>query len=97
MEFEFPAEAEAFRKEAREFLDAELPEWWRGYYVEHDVRIIPLVREICEKLAEKGWRAACHADTALAKGLSTHEGALLSEQVAADLDLPFTDPASVLA
>jgi alanine dehydrogenase len=49
------------------------------------------------KLADKGWQAACAADPALAKGLSTHEGALLSEQVAADLALPFTDPASVLA
>ena len=49
------------------------------------------------KLAERGWQAACAADSALAKGLSTHEGALLSEQVAADLDLPFTDPATVLA
>ena len=41
------------------------------------------------KLADKGWQAACQADPALAKGLSTHEGALLSEQVAADLDLPY--------
>ena len=49
------------------------------------------------KLADKGWQAACTADAALAKGLSTHDGALLSEQVAADLGLPFTDPASVLA
>jgi alanine dehydrogenase len=48
------------------------------------------------KLADKGWKAACQADPALAKGLSTHEGALLSEQVATDLDLPFTDPATVL-
>lgn len=48
------------------------------------------------KLADKGWRAACSADPALAKGLSTHEGALLSEQVAADLDMPFTDPAGLL-
>ena len=37
------------------------------------------------------------ADPALAKGLSTHEGALLSDQVAADLGLPFTDPSIVLA
>ncbi|HZC52650.1 MAG TPA: hypothetical protein VE441_09155, partial [Mycobacterium sp.] len=36
-------------------------------------------------------------DPALAKGLSTHDGALLSEQVAADLGLAFTEPASVLA
>jgi alanine dehydrogenase len=49
------------------------------------------------KLAERGWKAACQADSSLAKGLSTHEGALLSEQVASDLDLPFTDPATVLA
>lgn len=49
------------------------------------------------KLADKGWREACRADPALAKGLSTHEGALLSEQVAGDLDLPFTDPAALLA
>lgn len=48
-------------------------------------------------LADHGWRAACQADPALAAGLSTHEGALLSATVAADLDLPFTDPAEVLA
>lgn len=49
------------------------------------------------KLADNGWRVACAADPALAKGLSTHEGALLSEQVAKDLDLPFTDPMDLLA
>ncbi|MCH9729368.1 MAG: alanine dehydrogenase [Actinomycetia bacterium] len=48
------------------------------------------------ELADKGWRAACSADAALTKGLSTHQGALLSEQVAVDLGLPFTDPADVL-
>ncbi|MDH6193424.1 alanine dehydrogenase [Mycobacterium frederiksbergense] len=49
------------------------------------------------KLADKGWQAACAADPALAKGLSTHEGGLLSEQVALDLNMPFTDPAPFLA
>ena len=49
------------------------------------------------KLADKGWQAACQADAALAKGLSTHEGALVSEQVASDLGLPFTDPSTFLA
>jgi len=48
------------------------------------------------KLADEGWRAACRADPALARGLSTHDGLLLSEQVADDLVLPFTDPALVL-
>lgn len=49
------------------------------------------------KLAGKGWQDACRTDAALAKGLSTHEGGLLSEQVATDLGLPFTDPADLLA
>lgn len=48
------------------------------------------------KLADQGWRAACRSDPALAKGLSTHAGALLADHVAHDLDLPFTDPASLL-
>jgi len=48
------------------------------------------------KLADKGWQAACQVDPALAKGLSTHDGALLSEQVAADLGLTYTDPVTVL-
>jgi alanine dehydrogenase len=46
-------------------------------------------------LADHGWQTACRSDPALAKGLSTHDGALLSEEVAADLSLPFTDPASL--
>ena len=48
------------------------------------------------KLADYGWQAACSSDPALAKGLSTHDGALLSEQVATDLGLPFSDPASLV-
>ncbi|WP_078326867.1 alanine dehydrogenase [Mycobacteroides salmoniphilum] len=47
-------------------------------------------------LADKGWRQACRKDAALAKGLSTHEGALLNDHVAEDLELPFTDPAELL-
>jgi alanine dehydrogenase len=49
------------------------------------------------KLADHGWHSACQSDPALAKGLSTHDGALLSEQVATDLGLPFSSPADVLA
>jgi alanine dehydrogenase len=49
------------------------------------------------RLSDHGWQAACRSDPALAKGLSTHEGALLSERVASDLGLPFTDPAGLLA
>ena len=49
------------------------------------------------KLADHGWHAACRSDPALAHGLSTHDGAPLSEQVATDLGLPYTEPAAVLA
>ncbi len=48
------------------------------------------------KLADKGWKAACAADPALAKGLSTHEGKLLNHQVGEALDLPDVSPESVL-
>ncbi|WP_445161092.1 alanine dehydrogenase [Mycobacterium sp. Dal123C01] len=48
------------------------------------------------RLADQGWQEACRSNPALAKGLSTHEGALLSERVAADLSMPFSEPASVL-
>lgn len=47
------------------------------------------------KLADHGWQAACQSDPALGKGLSTHDGMLLSEQVATDLDLPWVDPATL--
>ena len=49
------------------------------------------------KLADRGWHAACKSDPALARGLSTHDGALLAEHVANDLELPFTEPAPMLA
>jgi alanine dehydrogenase len=48
------------------------------------------------ELADHGWQSACRSNPALAKGLSTHDGALLSQLVAADLALPFTEPADVL-
>lgn len=48
------------------------------------------------KLADEGWREACRSDTALAKGLSTHEGLLLCEQVAEALNLPSTDTSKLL-
>ncbi|MCG5433822.1 alanine dehydrogenase [Mycobacterium sp. MYCO198283] len=48
------------------------------------------------RLAEQGWQAACRTDRALARGLSTHDGALLNERVAQAVGLPCTDPAAVL-
>ena len=48
-------------------------------------------------LANKGWLAACQQDTALALGLNTHDGALVSQPVADAHGLDFVDSAKVLA
>ena len=47
-------------------------------------------------LANKGWQNACIEDESLFKGLSTHNGELLSKQVANDLKMPFTNPNDLL-
>ena len=54
MEFGFTADEEAFREELRAFLDAELPAWWRGMFVD-DARAIPETRRMCAALAARGW------------------------------------------
>jgi alkylation response protein AidB-like acyl-CoA dehydrogenase len=54
MDFAFTDEEEQFRTELRAFLDAELPAWWRGMFVA-DERAIPFTREMCAKLADRGW------------------------------------------
>lgn len=54
MDFAFSAEEQGFRREIRTFLDEELPDWWRGLWADDD-RVIGLTRQICEKLAARGW------------------------------------------
>ena len=54
MDFEYPADAEAFRTELREFLEQEIPSWWTSLFA-HDDRIIPFTLDLCQKLAAKGW------------------------------------------
>ncbi len=54
MDFDFTPEEEAFRSELRAFLHDELPEWWRGMFVDDD-RVMPMTRAICRKLAENNW------------------------------------------
>jgi alanine dehydrogenase len=49
------------------------------------------------EMANRGWRSALKADTALAQGLSTHAGALTSAPVAEAHGIPFTPLAEVLA
>ena len=47
-------------------------------------------------LANRGWRAACRADGALARGLNVHDGAVLHGGVAAAHGLPLAEVAEVL-
>lgn len=48
-------------------------------------------------LASRGWRAACRADVALARGLNTHDGAVVHPGVATAHGLPATALEDVLA
>ena len=54
MDFAFAPEDEQFRAELRAFLTEELPEWWRGMFVD-DPRAMPFTRAFCRKLAARGW------------------------------------------
>jgi alanine dehydrogenase len=48
-------------------------------------------------IANKGWLEACKQDNALALGLNTHDGKLVSQPVAEAHGLEFVDSAKVLA
>jgi alanine dehydrogenase len=50
-----------------------------------------------KSIANKGWLGACQQDTALALGLNTHDGHLVSQPVAEAHGLTFVDSAKVLA
>ncbi len=54
MDFAFTPEEVEFRVELRAFLAQALPEWWRGMFVD-DERVMPLTRQICVELADRGW------------------------------------------
>jgi alkylation response protein AidB-like acyl-CoA dehydrogenase len=54
MDFQESPEVGKFRAELREFLDAELPDWWRGLLADDD-RTMPFTRRMCQKLAQRGW------------------------------------------
>jgi alkylation response protein AidB-like acyl-CoA dehydrogenase len=54
VDFSFTPEEEAFRAELRAFIEAELPAWWRGMFVD-DARALPETRRFCRALAARGW------------------------------------------
>jgi alkylation response protein AidB-like acyl-CoA dehydrogenase len=56
VDFAFDDDDRRFRDELRAFVDATLPDWWRGMFVD-DPRAIPFTREFCRALAARGWLA----------------------------------------
>lgn len=54
MNFEFPAAAEQFRNELRQFITEELPDWWTHLF-NHDERVTEASVDFCRKLADRGW------------------------------------------
>lgn len=80
MDFGFTDEEEAFRAELRAFLDAEMPEWWRGMFVD-DERAIPFTREMCRKLAQRGWLTAAWPAEHGGSGASVWKQTIVREEM----------------
>ena len=54
MNFRFPAAAEQFRAELRQFIAEELPDWWTHLFNDDD-RVPEFTVEFCRKLAKRNW------------------------------------------
>src|SRR6185503_4635109 len=80
MEFGFTPEEDAFRADLRAFLDAELPDWWRGMFVD-DERVFPETRRICEALAARGWLTMAWPREQGGAGASVWMQAILREEM----------------
>lgn len=80
MDFSFTPEEDAFRTELRTFLADELPEWWRGMFVD-DERTMPLTREICRKLADRGWLTMAWPEAHGGRGASVWMQTVLREEM----------------
>lgn len=82
MEFKFTAEDEAFRRELRAFMKAELPETWEGAgrYPEDDDW--DLNRVIRRKMAEKGWLTMHWPEEYGGQNASPVKSAIYNEEIA---------------
>ena len=80
MDFEFSAEEERFRTELQAFLDEELPDWWRGMFVDDD-RAMPFTRDLCQKLAKKGWLTMAWPPEFGGQGASVWMQAIVREEM----------------
>ena len=58
MNFAFPAVAEQFRAELRQFIAEELPDWWTHLFND-DERVPEFTVEFCKKLAKRNCLPMC--------------------------------------
>src|SRR5688572_16861885 len=80
MDFTFTTEEDAFRDELRAFLDAEVPDWWRGMFVDDD-RAMPFTRQLCRKLADRGWLTMAWPPEHGGAGASVWKQAIVREEM----------------
>nr|MBA3302312.1 acyl-CoA dehydrogenase family protein [Acidimicrobiia bacterium] len=80
MDFAFTPAEDAFRAELRAFLVEELPAWWRGIFVD-DARVIPQTREICRKLADRGWLTMAWPPAMGGSGASVWQQTIVREEM----------------
>jgi alkylation response protein AidB-like acyl-CoA dehydrogenase len=81
MDLSYPPEAEAFRKEIRAWLEANLPEGWfePGFKLDAQAKV-EFQTEWTKKLFEGGWICASWPAEYGGKGLSTMESVVLAEE-----------------
>jgi alkylation response protein AidB-like acyl-CoA dehydrogenase len=80
VDFAFTPDEDAFRVELRAFLAEELPDWWRGMFVD-DARVMPLTRAICAKLADRGWLTMAWPPEYGGRGASVWMQAVVREEM----------------
>ena len=80
MDFAFTPEEDTFRSELRAFLAQALPDWWRGMFVD-DERVMPLTREICAELADRGWLTMAWPEEWGGRGASAWMQTVLREEM----------------
>jgi alkylation response protein AidB-like acyl-CoA dehydrogenase len=80
MDFEFDSRERAFREDVRAFLEQELPAWWRTMFADDD-RVIPVTREICQKLAARGWLTITWPDEYGGSAGATWDQVILREEM----------------
>lgn len=80
MDFEFSDEEVAFRRELEAFLAEHLPSWWQGMFVD-DPRVMPLTRELCAALAERGWLTMAWPEEHGGQAASLWKQAVLREEM----------------